>query len=221
MAFGTAQDARSGEAWDALAALAAMEGSGREPWALALASSSATTRDLADAVHCWCSLHARYPGVLDLIQARSRGRIADAWLTQAAVGFSQERDELVRLMVAAGPLPSTPGQAQTDMAITAQRHALDMLAASDRAGCPIGAAAALILDWGAARAVFVTAADRLGIDLPTLALPAPADSRAAILSLAENTAFDRAALFGASQVLAQHRALWQLLQARAEARVLS
>ena len=56
---------------------------------------------------------------------------------------------LARLVVAAGPMPSTPNHAEAESAINTQRHALDMLSQSDRNGCAIGAAFALALDWAA------------------------------------------------------------------------
>ncbi|HWK35088.1 DUF6975 family protein [Sphingomonas sp.] len=218
MAFQSVHGAHFGEAWDSLIALVAAEGSGNEPFATTLAGASATTRDLADAAHCWCMLHARHPGVLEFAQGRARHPVVEAWLAEAVTGFSRERDGIVRLVAAAGPLPSTPGQAESESAIAGQRHALDMLAQSDRAGVAIGAAMALVLDWPAIRQVFDAGARRMGLQVIETALPAARDSATVVAALAEPAAFERAMLFGASQTLAQHRALWQLLEARAEAR---
>ena len=97
-------------------------------------------------------------------------------------------------------------------------EALDMLAASDRAGCPIGAAMALLLDWPALRAVLDTVATRIGVEVPASALPTHRDSATVIAALAESVAFERAMLFGAQQMLAQHHALWELLESRSVAR---
>uniref|UniRef100_UPI003F689FB5 DUF6975 family protein n=1 Tax=Sphingomonas bacterium TaxID=1895847 RepID=UPI003F689FB5 len=98
--------------------------------------------------------------------------------------------------------------AETEAAIAGQRRAFEALSHSDRAGCSLGAAAALLLDWGAVHAMLGAAAARFGIEPLALAFPAP--------SIAESHA--RAALFAAQQVLAQHRGLWQLLESRAVAR---
>jgi hypothetical protein len=218
MAFGTAQSDRFGEAWAAVTALVAAEGGGREPYARHLTTPDAASRNLADAVHCLCLLHGRHPGIVEFAESRADNPIAAAWLAEAAGAFAAERATLVKLVAAVGPLPSTPGQAETEAAIAGQRHALDMLAASDRAGCPIGAAMALLLDWPALRAVLDTVATRIGIEVPASALPTHRDSATVIAALAESVAFERAMLFGAQQMLAQHHALWQLLESRSVAR---
>ena len=93
-----------------------------------------------------------------------------------------------------------------------------MLGASDRAGCPIGAAMALLLDWPSLRSVLDCVATRLGVEVRPSALPMHRDSATVIAALAESVAFERAMLFGAQQMLAQHHALWQLLEARSAAR---
>jgi hypothetical protein len=218
MAIGSVHDTRYGEAWDALTALVAAEGSASVPVARALSSVHAPARDLADAVHCLCLLHGRHPGVIDAVSDRTQHPAASAWLAEAADAFAEERATLVRLVAAVGPLPSTPGQAESEAAILGQRHALDMLAASDRAGCPIGATMALLLDWHAIRAVLDTTAERLGLAIEPSQLPAYQESATVLAALAETPAFERAMLFGAQQVLAQHRAMWHLLEARATAR---
>jgi hypothetical protein len=218
MAFGTAQSDRFGEAWAAITALVSAEGSSREPYATSLAVRGAAGRDLADAVHCLCMLHGRHPGIVEFAESRADNAIAAAWLAEAAAAFASERATLVKLVAAVGPLPSTPGQSETESAIAGQRHALDMLAASDRAGCPIGAAMALLLDWPSLRAVLDAVAIRIGIDVPASALPTHRDSATVIAALAESVAFERAMLFGAQQMLAQHHALWQLLESRSVAR---
>lgn len=218
MAIGSVQGARFGEAWAALDALIEAEGSASEPFVRQLATPQSSSRDLADAVHCLCMLHGRHPGAIDIMEERATDPVAREWLKQAVVGFAEERAQLVHLVAAAGPLPSTPGQAESEAAIAAQRHALDMLAASDRAGCPIGAAMALLIDWATIRSVLDAAARRLGIEPLVARLPTPQDNAAALAELAVNPAFERAMLFGAQQMLAQHRALWHLLESRAGAR---
>ena len=218
MAFGSAQGDRYGEAWAAVTALVATEGSAREAYARRLTMPGAPSRDLADAVHCLCLLHGRHPGIVEFAESRPDNASAAAWLAEAADAFAAERATLVRLVAAVGPLPSTPGQAETESAIVGQRHALDMLGASDRAGCPIGAAMALLLDWPSLRSVLDCVATRLGVEVRPSALPMHRDSATVIAALAESVAFERAMLFGAQQMLAQHHALWQLLEARSAAR---
>lgn len=218
MAIGTPYGARSGEAWPALNALIDAEGSAAEPLVRVLQTPQASSRDLADAVHCLCMLHGRHPGVVELAESRATDPAARSWLAGAVAGFAEERQSLVRLVAAAGPLPSTPGQAESEAAISAQRHALDMIAVSDRAGCPIGATLALLIDWPAIRAVLDAAARRFGLETPASQLPSVQDNQALVAALAGNPAFERAMLFGAQQMLAQHRALWHLIESRAGAR---
>ncbi len=137
------------------------------------------------------------------------------WLVEAAHAFGGERAYLARLTSAAGPLPSTPGQAESAAAVAGQRHAFEMLVRSDRAGCAIGAAAALVLDWRAIRAVLDAAARRFGVNEAACALPA---ASVVLADEPDSTAVERARAFAAQQVLAQHRGLWQLLESRAVAR---
>ncbi len=137
------------------------------------------------------------------------------WLEAGAEAFAAERTYLVRIVAAAGPLPSTPGQAESEAAAAAQRHALDMLAQSDRTGTATGAALALALDWNAIRGVLDALADRLGIDPAPHALPIAAETVTIVDALVREASIERALLFGAQQMFAQHRALFDLLEARA------
>lgn len=207
-------DARAGT----VAALILADGSASQHVPRALVAPLAPMRDLADAVHALCMLHGRYPGAIDHATRGNDAAIADHWLTQAAEAFSVERSYLAHLTAAAGPLPSTPGQAQSDAAIVSQTHALDMLAQSGRPGCAIGASAALILDWRAVRRVLDAAALRFGVMPPPLTLPLDAETMSLVATLADKPALERAMAFGAQQVLAQHRGLWDLLDARRSAR---
>jgi hypothetical protein len=202
-----------------LATLARKEGSASHGHVATLLASTplATARDLCDAVHHLCTLHGRHPGVIDYAVDHATGDLGK-WLTNAAAGFAAERAYLTRLVVLAGPEPSTPGQADTIQAVVAQAHALTMLAQSDRAGTALGATIALILDWRAIRAVLDNAAHRLGIDPPPLDLPDEASSRAIATAAATSVAVERAMQFGAQQLLLQHRGLWDLLEARRDAR---
>lgn len=218
MTFGTAQRGRSGEAWAAITALIETEGSASEHYPAQLIAPGAPSRDLADAVHCFCMLHGRHPGIIERAEERAGSSVAAAWLAEAAAAFADERATLVKLVGLVGPLPSTPGQSESEAAIAGQRHALDMLSGSDRAGCPIGAALALLLDWPVLRGVLDAIAARMGVDVPASTLTTQRDSATVIATLAESVAFDRAMLFGAQQMLAQHRALWQLLESRSVAR---
>ena len=219
MAIRSTQGERFGEAWDALGNMVAGDGSATMPHAVALMQPDAPARDLADAAHCLCMLHGRHPGLLEAALDRATHPVAAAWLAEAAEAFAAERATLVSIIARVGSLPSTPGQAESEAAIAGQRHALDMLVTSDRAGCPLGAAVALVLDWPVFRLTLDIVAARVGHAAAPSFLPNARDSAAVVAELAITPAFDRAMLFGAQQTLAQHRALWQLLEARAAARL--
>ncbi len=200
-----------------LVRLADADGAAAHAWCRHLATPQAQQRDLGDAVHALCILHGHQPGLADAARDHGATPTARQWLNQAADGFAAERSLLAKLAAAAGPLPSTPGHAESQAAITAQRHALEMLARSDRCGCAIGAVAALVGDWLAIRRILDAAAARYTVAAPAMTLPADA-TPAMVASVATSPGIERAIGFGAEQLLAQHRGLWSLLEARAEAR---
>lgn len=209
-------------AWGVVARLAAADGAEAHPWFRHLVASAAQQRDpqrdLADAVHALCTLYGHHPGMADA--ARHHGMLAPAsdWLAEAAQGFAGERSYLTSLSAAAGPLPSTPGQAESQAALTGQRHALDMLARSDRTGCATGAVIALVIDWHAIRRVLDFAAHRYAVARPAPRLPSEFATAVVVTAIGGSPSVERAIAFGAQQLLAQHHGLWSLLEARASAR---
>lgn len=218
MPLDSVQIAHLGSAWSAMGALSASDGSVNHPFLQRLAQRPEPLRDLTDSVHYLCMLHGRHPGVIDHALDHTHQPGERGWIEAAAEAFVDERAYLVRLVAAAGPLPSTPGQAESEAAAAAQRHAIDMLAQSDRTGCATGAAFALALDWNTIRPVLDVAADRFGLTPAPCRLPLPEETVTVIDDLARETGVERAMLFGAQQMFAQHRALFDLLEARAEAR---
>lgn len=218
MALDRAQPHRNPDAWPALFALVDADGTRAHTHAIALSQPGADPRDLADAVHLVCSLHGRHPGLVDHAAQHRDIDGANGWLDSVAVAFAEERARIVALAVAAGPMPSTPGQAESEATVTAQRHALDMLAMSARNGCSLGASLALVLDWAGISRVLQSAGNRFGVEMPTPPFPSAIDTETLIAAIGGSASIDRAILFGAQQLLAQHRGLFDLLQARAEAR---
>jgi hypothetical protein len=205
---------------EAQLARVADEGSARHPHLSALleAAGPHAARDMSDSVHLLCSLHGHYPGMIELaLQRCPKGAVRD-WLSRASDGFERERLYLVRLTSAVGPLPSTPGAAQTEASLVAARHALETLANSERDGCAIGAATALVGDWWPVRRLLDRAAARVGAEAPAPSLPDEASIVAIVDHAAQNPAAARALAFGGEQLLLQHRALLDLLEARASAR---
>lgn len=174
--------------------------------------------DLADAASYLCLLHGRHPGVIDHATTRVADSGARAWLIQAADAFARERAYLTQVTVAVGPAPSTAGQSDCEATVSQQRHALDILAQSDRRGCAMGAAIALVLDWPAVREILDVAAIQVGLEPHRCDLPNLTSTLAVVRAISGNSAVDRAIMFGARQLLSQHRGLWDLLQARAEIR---
>lgn len=201
-----------GGAESTLCRLLHTDGSVAHPQLQRLVLPGVSSRDLADAMYGLCSVHGHHPDLLTIVAGLCTEPAERAWLTEAAAGFEIERTLLAQLAAAAGPLPSTPGQAETAAALTTERHALEMLARSERDGVALGAAAALIGDWVAIRAVLTRAADRFGVPVTDAELP-DIDEVLGGAALPE-----RAVAFGAQQLLGQHRGLWSLLEARASAR---
>jgi hypothetical protein len=200
-----------------LLACVAESGSVTHPWfkGEGLERGPDATRNLADAIHYLCALHGRHPGVIDHASARTIEPAGRAWLGQAAGAMADERLYLTRLSVAAGPIPSTPGAHGSEAAIVAQRAALATLAQSDRRGCALGAALAFAADWLSIRGALDSAARRFGVEPRPLTF-GPRELVSEVADGANGS--ERALLFGAQQFALQHRALWDLLEARAQAR---
>lgn len=186
--------------------------------ALITASGASASRDLADAVHLLCAVHGRHPGLTDLALATLAPGETRDWLGDAADAFARERLYLVRLTSAIGPMPSTPGAMQTENALLGQRHAIETLARSERRGCALGAATALIRDWRSLRPLLDHAAARSEVECPVCTLPDEDSIAAAVAAGTDGIASERAFSFGAEQLLLQHRGLLDLMEARAGSR---
>lgn len=203
-----------------LDSLVAGDGTGAHPHIRsgALSSGHEAMRNLADAVHFLCLLHGRHPGVIDSAARKAVDPASRQWMDEAADAFVQERAFLTRIASAVGPVPSTPGQAQCEAAVAAQRKAIDMLAESDRHGCAVGAAIALTLDWRTIRVLLDISAQRLDFAPPSCTLPDLRDTARLAGTVADSPAVERAMVFGAQQLITQHSGLWDLMAARAASR---
>jgi hypothetical protein len=200
--------------------LVLQEGTSSHPYVLSrkLIEGRSATRNLADAVHFFGMLHGRHPGLVDLAANHSVDPAERHWLDQATRAFARERSYLSALGSAAGPMPSTHGQQQCEQAVLAQSHAITMLGHSERRGCALGAALALALDWRAIRAMLDAAGARLDVPAQPALLPDLHETADLIASFDDEPAASRALLFGAQQLLAQHRGLWDLLATRESVR---
>ena len=202
------------------AARIAAAGSAGHPYAQDLSGSTDATaaRNLDDLVHLLGHLYAGLPSMIDLALLQCPAGEVHSWLSAAADAFERERLFLVRLTSAVGPVPSTPGHAETEAALMAQRNALETLARSERQGCALGAATALVSDWRDIRPLLDRAATRFNVAVPPCAMPDEASVAAVLAAAAVGPSPERAIRFGSEQLLLQHRALFDLLEARCEAR---
>lgn len=221
MAINPAADRNLAGVVEAQFARVASQGSAVHPQLIALLASSgaAAARDLADAVHLLCNLYGRHPGLIDIALATCPAGPARDWLKDAADAFERERLYLVRLTSAVGPMPSTAGAAETEAALLAQRHAIETLAKSERRGCALGAATALVEDWRSVRRLLDRAALRAGVDTPATTLPDEESIARVIAEGTDGPPSERALAFGGEQLLLQHRGLFDLLEARSESRL--
>lgn len=220
MAIERLVDRKAVSAAEAQLARVAAEGCARHSHLAALIDGSGqnSARDIADSIHLLCSVHGHHPGLIELALEHCPDSPARNWLGRAADTFERERLYLVRLTAAVGPLPSTPGAAETEATLVAQRHALEILARSERRGCALGAATALVSDWWPIRRLLDRAASRAGIESPAPSLPDEASVVAVIEGECDSPASERALGFGGDQMLLQNRGLFDLLEARAIAR---
>ena len=220
MAINRSVDRKSVSVAETQLARVAGDGCARHPHLNALleASGPHTGRDFSDAVHLLCSLHGRYPGLIELALQHNPAGPAQTWLARASEAFERERLYVVRLTSAVGPLPSTPGAAETESSLVSARHALETLAHSERKGCSLGAATALVGDWWPIRRLLDRAATRVGLQCPAPSLPDEASVVEVIGLACDGAASERALAFGSEQLLLQHRGLFDLLEARAAAR---
>jgi hypothetical protein len=208
-----------------LLACVADQGSAGHPYFASepLTSGPDSARNLADAIDFLTEARQlaqlRHPGIVDHAAGRTPESDARAWLIAAGEAMAVERQYLTRLAVAAGPVPSTPGGAGSETAVIAQSSALATLAQSDRRGCALGAALAFAADWSPIRDLLDGAARRLGVEVPPRGVDGAGSLRPIADAVGTDPAVERAMLFGAQQLALQHRALWDLLEARSEARV--
>jgi hypothetical protein len=139
---------------------------------------------------------------------------ARKWLIRAIDAFAAERAFLNALTVAAGPERRHTGENKIAGLILGQAKNFEMLATSDRKGCPAGAAIAFVIDWQRSRLLLSAVALHVGLDVPPCTLPEIDECCDLAEKLGMTESYRRAMRFGAEQILAQQRGLWQLIAAR-------
>ena len=196
-----------------VARLLADDGTAAHPYAIRLIAPRAATRDLGDAVHALCTVHGHHPDLLTIAAGAAQTLAPREWLTLAGIGFAADRAALAQLAAAAGPLPSTPGNAIAATALATERQTLERLARSERVGVAAGAAAALVGDWHTIRIVLAAAADRFGVSLSLPVLPDPVT----LLATAPERAARASVRSSCSPSIAACGACWRHVAARAAA----
>jgi hypothetical protein len=186
----------------ALVASAAAE-SDLHPQAAKVRLAGARSGPRVDALHFFALLHAERPSVVDIARDASGDGPAAGWLQDFAVQFQNERLWLARAAMDAGMPARDAAFSRQRIVVADQRDAMLTLARSDRAGCALGAAAALAADWPRLRGALggEPSAPQFGGLVETVAAAAAPLTR-------------RAILFGAKQMAGIHRAVWDLLEAR-------
>ena len=169
---------------------------------------------IADIAHFINISHGRHPGIVDCAANRIVDDAARNWLVEATDGFAAERRFLNALTVAAGPIRRHVGQDKITALISGQTKSFQMLATSDRKGCPAGAVLAFVVDWQQTRPLLDRIALHIGMEPPAVALPSAEQCAGVADQLARDGAYSRAMAFGSQQMLGQQRGLWQLIVAR-------
>lgn len=169
---------------------------------------------VADVAHFINVSHGRHPGVIDHAAHKIVDDAARKWLVRAIDAFAVERAFLNALTVAAGPERRHNGENKVAALILGQAKNFEMLATSDRKGCPAGAAIAFAIDWQRSRPLLSAVALHTGLDVPTCTLPDIGECSELAEKLGATEGYRRAMRFGAEQILAQQRGLWQLISAR-------
>lgn len=169
---------------------------------------------LADIAHFLHISHGRHPGIIDFAAQKIVDDAARGWLITAIEGLAAERAMLNRLTVTAGPIRRLHGQDKVNSVVEGQAKSFQLLASSDRKGCPAGAAIAFVVDWHQTRGLLDMVTTGVGLDPVPLRLPSVAACIQLARELDDGATCRRAMSFGAQQMLALQRGLWQLIVAR-------
>ncbi|MGB5075972.1 MAG: hypothetical protein WBO17_00635 [Sphingorhabdus sp.] len=169
---------------------------------------------IADIAHFMNILHGRLPGVVDHAAKKIMDDSARKWLVEAIDGFAAERSYLNNMTVIAGHIRRLNGQDRITALVRSQSRNFEMLATSDRKGCPAGAAIAFVIDWHQSRSLLNTVALHVGLEAPRNSLPSMESCVNLAQQLGNDPSYRRAMAFGSEQLLAQQRGLWHLIAAR-------
>ena len=129
-----------------------------------------------------------------------------SWLREAAAAFDADRRWLARLSVMTGGAIDLQGLTTAEQLVRDQREAMLTLAKSSRAGCALGAAVTLILDWQTLRTELPKAAQQLGFECRDLQADRwPVEGAGtALADVGGDHKVRRAVVFGAMQLASLH-----------------
>jgi hypothetical protein len=173
--------------------------------------------DIADVSHYLCLLHGRYPGLMDNLADRMVGT-GDIFYADLAERYTAERRLLTDMTVAAGPINRLSGEDRSMNAVEQLRVAIDLLARSDREGCALGAAAALLIEWKHIRPALNAMARRLGVKTGDFDCDGLSEQMIERVTSYPDQRHQRAIGFGVKQLCHQHEQFWLLLNNRCAAR---
>ena len=182
---------------------------------LAAGSVAKPLQALADAAHFLTILHGQVPSLFELA-GRHEEMATASWLREAVAAFDDDRRWLTRLSVLTGGSLDLSGLTAAEQVVRDLRDAMLTLAKSSRAGCALGAAVTLVLDWHVLRDALPAAAQHLGFECRDL----QADdwplggAGTALAEVGDDPKIRRAAAFGAMQLVSMHRQLFDLFEAR-------
>ncbi|WOE74103.1 DUF6975 family protein [Alterisphingorhabdus coralli] len=174
--------------------------------------------DLADIAYYLGKLHGHHPGLFDHMSHRSIQDDNHDLIVDLAETFAAQRAMLANMTVEAGPATTLAGEYNAVKTIEQLRTAIDVLGQSDRQGCGMGAAIALLSDWIIWRPALNALATRLAIPVPDSEMQ---DMQKRLLASLENRAEPRelrAISFGLEQLYHQHDQFWLLLERRQKLR---
>lgn len=200
-----------------LEAMLAASGATGHEFVAALSQGRRLSRStFADVAHLLGLLHGNRPSVFEIV-SQSPLVPSPAWLHAAMRAFAREREVVAQLILITGPPPSRAGQTSVEMSVTATRNALATLAGSDRLGCAIGAAVALLLDWEAISAAVRQIGREFDVNLADRhdEWPSRHESLGAVELAASLPGGERAVRFGFQTLLGQHFDFWNIIQCRA------
>lgn len=175
---------------------------------------------LADCAHFMSILHGQVPSLFELAGSHDLAGTTN-WLRSAATAFNEDRRWLARLSVVTGGSIDLHGLTMAEQLVRDQRDALLTLAKSSRAGCALGAAVALVIDWEGLRSKLPQGAQALGFECRGLQADHwPVEgARDVLINAGDDRSLRRAITFGATQLASLHGQLFQLLEARHAARL--